>query len=452
MEINRLRRAVVLTAAVAILSLLPGCVMRPAEASLSAPPAEVTVSPSPEPTPVVTHTVRYLSRGEVIASETVTHGCVPVSVPAVEGVRFLGWRNGSGESVEPSHDPIGGDTDYYALTRPLLREDADVLFPDANGLLRPEAPFTRADAAMALRSLLADPADAAEALSQLDAAAEEAMGAEDYRQLLEVLFAPEQAEAVTAEALPSGEGPLTRAQAAVGIVTLTGAAPREDRYYPDLSPHRPDHDLLTAAAAPGSLDPEALKEKTLDGFLWFDGYLYRLGEDGCFLCDETADGLYYGPGGRYTSGDARLDQYVAQTLTDLMEDGKTRLEHLRAVYLHVKNDFRYLPRNYYASGEKGWEIPEALTMFETGKGNCYNFTGAFCFLARGLGYNAVTYSGTMGTQNQPHSWTEIIMDDGVYICDPEIELNYWLLEMYTDNFMMRVEDSLGWNYQAVGRN
>ena len=128
-----------------------------------------------------------------------------------------------------------------------------------------------------------------------------------------------------------------------------------------------------------------------------------------------------------------------------------RLEDLRALYLHVKNDFSYLVRNIYDSGATGWDIEEALTMFRTGKGNCYCFTGAFCSLARGMGYNARTWSGTMGTRNQPHSWTEITLDDQIYICDPEIELNYWLLEMYTDNFMMRKEDSGGWNYLAVGR-
>ena len=30
-------------------------------------------------------------------------------------------------------------------------------------------------------------------------------------------------------------------------------------------------------------------------------------------------------------------------------------------------------------------------------------------------------------------------------------MNYWMLQMYTDNFMMLRENSLGWNYQAVGR-
>ena len=453
MDKKTLRRLPLLAAAVIMLSLLAGCVMRPAQAGSA--PSRADVSPaaaSPEPTPVPTHTVCYYRGDELLGSEEVSHGCLPAAVPVPEGVRFLGWRNGSGEPADPSRDPIGGDTNYYALTRPLLQEGASFLFPDERGFLRPEELFACAEAAQALRALLAEPSDMSDTLQRLDETPDEALGTEDYRTLLGDLFDPEQAQAVFTGLFPTLEEPLTRARAAAGIVSLTGALPGEGRYFPDLAPDHWAYGPVCAAAAPGTLDPEALKEQTLDDFLWFDGYLYRLDEDGYFLTDETRDGLYYGVSGRYTSGDAQLDKYVAETLTGLMESGKTRLEHLRAVYLHVKNDFRYLPRNYYASGEKGWEIKEALTMFETGKGNCYNYTGAFCFLARGLGYNAVTYSGTMGTQNQPHSWTEITMDDGVYICDPEIELNYWLLEIYTDNFMMRVENSLGWNYQSVGRN
>lgn len=30
-------------------------------------------------------------------------------------------------------------------------------------------------------------------------------------------------------------------------------------------------------------------------------------------------------------------------------------------------------------------------------------------------------------------------------------MNYWLLQMYTDNFMRLRENSLSWNYQSVGR-
>ena len=42
-----------------------------------------------------------------------------------------------------------------------------------------------------------------------------------------------------------------------------------------------------------------------------------------------------------------------------------------------------------AIAETGWEIPEAITLYETGKGNCYCYAGVFLSLARGLGYNAV---------------------------------------------------------------
>ena len=57
------------------------------------------------------------------------------------------------------------------------------------------------------------------------------------------------------------------------------------------------------------------------------------------------------------------------------------------------------------------------------------------------------------------SRAEILLDGEVYICDPEIEMNYWWLaalngdnSMYTDNFMMLRRNAGNWNYQAVGRN
>ena len=445
-------RILLLTAAVIFFSLLTGCVMRPAESIPGGAADAPAVSPTPEPTPEVLCTVRYYRGQQLLGEETVPSGSLPGPAPVLESARLLGWQDAEGNPAVPGETPVTGYTAYYAVTRPLLRQGADLLWGDERGFLRPSEPFTNADAAAALRSLLFSADDVAAVLSQLEAAPAEVMAAEGFASLLDAVFAPEEVQAVlTGLPLPEN-GVISRAAAAAAFASLTDAQPKEGRYFPDAAPDDPAYQALISTAAPGTLDPQALREQTLDGFLWFDGYLYRLDDDGYFICNETVDGLYYGPGGRYSCGDAHLDELVARELTGLMEPGKTRLEHLRAVYLHVKNDFRYLPRNYYASGEKGWEIPEATLMFETRKGNCYNFTGAFCFMARGLGYNAVTYSGTMGTQNQPHSWTEIIMDDGVYICDPEIELNYWLLEMYTDNFMMRVENSGGWNYQSVGRN
>ena len=182
-----------------------------------------------------------------------------------------------------------------------------------------------------------------------------------------------------------------------------------------------------------------------------DSQLYYAGADGYFLKNAYSGSLFFDSAGRYTSGNAELDGYVLAALREATDDSMTRDEMLRAMYLYVRDSFTYLRRHYYKTGDVGWATQEALTMYSTGRGNCYCYAGAFCALARGLGYNARTYSGSIGIENQPHAWTEITLDGKIYICDPEIEMNYWLLQMYTDNFMMLRENSLSWNYQSVGR-
>ena len=410
------------------------------------------ISATSEPSTAPVFTVEFRRDDQLLSSEEVTSGGVPLAVPTVENGRFLGWTTEDGSPADPARTAVTEDTVYCALVRPILREGGNVLFPDERGFLRPDEAFTGEDAARALESLAADTADVQKLLDRFRAAPQAVLSPADLYAVTDALFTPEEIYAVWRDADCRDLPEITRAQAGAVFARLLGRSAREDVYFPDLSPLREEYAALTGVPRPGEIRMDELRERALDGFLWFDGYLYRLNEDGYFVMDETVDGLYYGPDGQYTSGDAELDQFVAETLLQYMTDDQPRLEYLRAVYYHVKNDFRYLVRNYYASGETGWEIPEALTMYRTGKGNCYNFTGAFWSMARGLGYNARTWSGTMGTRDQPHSWTEITLDGQVYICDPEIELNYWLLENYTDNFMMRIQDSYGWNYQAVGRN
>ncbi len=432
--------AAVLLAAV----YLHGCGYR----AETAPPA---ATPAPTETPV--YTVEYRLGDNVLQSESVPFGGAPAAAAALpEGLFLVAWTDKTGERVDPAAEPVEADTVYYALARPVLSSDAAFLFPDEYGLLRPESTMTRGECAAALRALapeeFLDPALPASP----DAEGDGPLTREEFKAVLEALFDPEAVGPVL-DALPETESEnTTRAEFAYGVSRLLGKEnAAEDVYYPDVPPAHWASAELLAAAGSGTLTKESLVSMTRDGFLWFGGYLYRLGEDGFFLTDEESDGLYYDKNGRYTSGSAELDGYVAQTLSDFMTPDAARLDDLRAVYYHVKNDFQYLTRNYYDSGATGWDIDEALTIFRTNKGNCYCYAGAFCALARGLGYNARTYSGSIGKENQPHAWTEIALDGKIYICDPEIEMNYWLLQMYTDNFMMLRENSLGWNYQAVGR-
>lgn len=440
--------AAVLLAAV----YLHGCGYRAETAPLASnAPAAAETTPAPTEAPV--YTVEYCLGDSVLQSESVPFGGAPAAAAMLpEGLFLVAWTDKTGERVDPAAEPVEADTVYYALARPVLNSNAAFLFPDEYGLLRPESTMTRGECAAALRALapeeFLDPALPASP----DAEGDGPLTREEFKAVLEALFDPEAVGPVL-DALPETEREnATRAEFAYGVSRLLGKEnAAEDVYYPDVPPAHWASAELLAAAGSGTLTKESLVSMTRDGFLWFGGYLYRLGEDGFFLTDEESDGLYYDKNGRYTSGSAELDGYVAQTLSDFMTPDAARLDDLRAVYYHVKNDFQYLTRNYYDSGATGWDIDEALTIFRTNKGNCYCYAGAFCALARGLGYNARTYSGSIGIENQPHAWTEITLDGKIYICDPEIEMNYWLLQMYTDNFMMLRENSLGWNYQAVGR-
>ncbi len=445
-------------ALLAAAALLSGCVMRPDSARvLSDGPAQQETAPDATPE-ILYHTAEFRLDDFVLSKQAVEDGALPRTPTEVEGERLLGWLTPDGAAADPDHMPVTADTVYLALTRPLLNDGARWLFPRENGFLAPEALFTYSDGREALNALLADPQDAEALLAGWPEAGEQPMNRMDFASLADYLFAPAEAAAVCAENLAENADSVTRADAALCLTTLLDAAPQEGIYFPDAAPDHRAYDALCAAAVSGTLDREALIQQTLDDFLWFDGYLYRLDADGYFITDEEIDGLYYGPDGRFTSGSAELDGYVAKTVAELTAPEQTRRERLRAVYLHVKNDFKYLVRNYYESGAHGWEIPEALTLYETGKGNCYCYAGVFWSLARGLGYNATAYSGTMGNQNQPHAWTEIALDGEIYICDPEIEMNYWWLanlnhdnSMYTDNFMMLRRNADNWNYQSVGR-
>lgn len=440
--------AAVLLAAV----YLHGCGYRAETAPLASnAPAAAETTPAPTEAPV--YTVEYRLGDSILQSESVPFGGAPAAAAVLpEGLFLVAWTDKTGERVDPAAEPVEADTVYYALARPVLNSNAAFLFPDEYGLLRPESTMTRGECAAALRALAPEefPDYALPALP--DAEGDGPLTREEFKAVLEALFDPEAVGPVLA-ALPETEREnATRAEFAYGVSRLLGKEnAAEDVYYPDVPPAHWASAELLAAAGSGTLTKEVLVSMTRDGFLWFGGYLYRLGDDGYFLTDSEFDGLYFDKNGRYTSGSAELDDYVAQTLSDFMTPGAARLDDLKAVYYHVKNDFQYLTRNYYDSGATGWDIDEALTIFRTNKGNCYCYAGAFCALARGLGYNARTYSGSIGIENQPHAWTEITLDGKIYICDPEIEMNYWLLQMYTDNFMMLRENSLGWNYQAVGR-
>lgn len=460
-------------------ALFTGCSFRPEISE----PAQTTV---PE-TPVVSvespvsateapkagatmYTVTFMDGETVLATETVAEGSFPQALTetAANGGSIIGWRKGSDKAVlNAAAVAVYSDVTYTAVTGPELNRDQAFLAAEPDGLFHPDKEFTRSDAVRAVYTLLKNKPQGETFLNDVTTRArcyqaattlvtegwvtldngrfhpDMAITKEDLKDLLGHMFSQRSVEAATAEL---GET-ITRAQAAELFYVLLNAPQNSDSsFYPDVAPTDAYYTAVSVLGLPGGVN-WGENGRPAAGFTNRDGYLYNVGADGYFLKNSYVGSLQFGSDGRYTTGNADLDAYVADILVDLIQDGMTQDQKLRAVYDYVRDHYLYLKRNLYEVGELGWEIDEALTMFSTGKGNCYNFTAAFWALTRGIGYESVCLSGLVGVGRDPHSWVEIPIDGTLYIFDPETEMSYMLQKEYwADLYMLTYEEGEYWSY------
>ena len=393
---------------------------------------------------------------------------------APAGYRFVCWLDANGNEADLTQ-PVEGDASYTALIAPALTASMTPwLEYDELGRLLPNQPVSGAELAAGVSALFEGAVDA-DSLASLGEVTET-----DLAAALEGLFSPGTLAAL------DGTEPLTRAAAAELILSLAGIQPAapERAPAPDLAADAPGAAALAACADPAgavSYEPgnvyiagylylvdenglfvtdteadglyydEEGRCASCDfepGFVNLGGYLYYVDEDGRFAQDTEIGGIYLGSDGRYTSGSEELDALVAEVLAPICEENETREEMLRAAFNYVRDSFEYLRRNYYAVGETGWEVEEATTMFSTGRGNCYNYAAAFWALARGLGYDATAVSGTMGWDYEPHGWVTIYDENGALLTyDTETEMAYRRDGDYSkDMFAMSYWYAAGWNY------
>ncbi len=235
--------------------------------------------------------------------------------------------------------------------------------------------------------------------------------------------------------------PLTRAEAAAVINRVLGRQTDREALdthmviplFTDLPVSHWAYEILLEAAvkhtASGTGERETWTEITDDRLIYTpgpvlaEGEVYWAGEDGYLCRDITVGNLYFGPEGRYTCGDAEADSLIKGVLAGLYDPALTREELLRAAFDYTVKSFSYLRRTEsYDWGITGWEVPEALTMLNTGRGNCYSYAAVFCLLARQLGYDAEAVSGGVNWNPRPHGWVEIKFDGVPYIFDTELEM------------------------------
>ena len=452
-------------------ALCSGCAYRPDWVEMPSDVPEVSEPTIPETTIEdgrTYFTVTYTLDGEVLASERVAEGETPSGVPAErDRQNIVSWTNVNGVEVDVWSASVLMDTEYRAVTGPALLYTGGFIAAEDDGLFHPLGDFTRSDAARAVYALFAEKPKtetflkdvttrakcytAAAALAELGYMKldensrfypDTAITLDDLAALLGHIFSPGAVKTV----LEDCTEPLSRAKAAEVLSRLLGLTAQdvsETPYFPDVSPKRDWYEAVSLAGGAGS----AWSGETKEGFVNLDGYLYAFDTDGYFVSDAMVGTLYFDTDCRYTSGDAQLDTFVAEIVDAQTNRSMSREEMLRAVYDYVRDHYLYLKRSIYEVGHTGWEIEEALVMFETGKGNCYNFTGAFWALARGVGYDAVAYCGLVGVGRDPHSWLEIEFDGEPYVFDVETEMSNRLNgDYYTSMFKMTYETAKLWSY------
>ena len=74
------------------------------------------------------------------------------------------------------------------------------------------------------------------------------------------------------------------------------------------------------------------------------------------------------------------------------------------------------------------EVLWATDLFNTYQGCCYNYSSAFMYIMRYLGYDAHLLSGQVSSYNggtTPHCWLYVNLGGEAYTFDPDVDMNYY---------------------------
>lgn len=175
--------------------------------------------------------------------------------------------------------------------------------------------------------------------------------------------------------------------------------------------------------------------KRKPGYRLYSGSLYKIDETGHYVRNHADGVLVFGSDGKYTTENEELDAYLRNAVRSNTVDSDSLENNWKRLYRYAAgSEFRYLTRGYLTDGQTGWETEKALQMFETRKGNCYNYAAVTTFLARSLGYQATAMSGyAYMPQNGDyvgHGWTQIDLGGVTVVADPELQ--YVFAAQYDD--------------------
>ncbi len=124
------------------------------------------------------------------------------------------------------------------------------------------------------------------------------------------------------------------------------------------------------------------------------------------------------------SGDAYLDSLVQDFIEKATTDDMSRSGQLKACYDYMIENYSYgYNYNYnYGSGKKS--VAWATAFLRDGYGACNNWSAAFTYIARALGYDCrLCYGSTASARggSVEHYWPGIVVEGTEFIFDPQVE-------------------------------
>ena len=179
----------------------------------------------------------------------------------------------------------------------------------------------------------------------------------------------------------------------------------------------------------------------------YEKSMYYLQEDYSLAIDKWVGYLYFGKDGKYTTGDATLDNYVYDAVSGFIDNNAlTKEEKLLSAYYYIRggrgsdplprSGFGYLNRGdgYYRMAYDQYEHIDwlqecAKTFFRTKVGSCYYWAGAYLYMARRLGFQSYVEVGNLendypDSAPNRHCWCMIYWDGYWHISDVETEWGY----------------------------
>ena len=170
-----------------------------------------------------------------------------------------------------------------------------------------------------------------------------------------------------------------------------------------------------------------------------------------------------------TSGYEELDTLVEGFMNKLKDDGvisddMSNYQKVHGIYVWFIKNIQYnrgMDVNAGASSASDpattpVEVLWATDLFNTYNGCCYNYSSAFMYVMRYLGYDAHLVSGQVGKYGggtTPHCWLYVNLGGVAYTFDPDVDSNYYWrgvtsgsTEENTDTLFCKKMDDMGYFY------